>query len=135
MEVERERYELHYQDESHLETNPYLCRVWHRIGTQPTVPAVGINRRVTVFGSTEAFGGGRVEVVCAGQDSACFLCPGNRSGSVGGRTRRPELPDGLNRSKGASVYRTLCGQHPPQLTYKGALLGAWTHASMSQRQE
>ncbi len=73
MEVERERYELHYQDESHLETNPYLCKVWHRIGTQPTLPAVGINRRVTVFGSTEAFGGGRVEVVCAGQDSACFL--------------------------------------------------------------
>jgi transposase len=26
-----------------------------------------------VFGSVEAFGRGRVEVVCAGQDSACFL--------------------------------------------------------------
>ncbi len=37
------------------------------------MPAVGINRRVTVFGSTEALGRGRVEVVCAGQDSACFL--------------------------------------------------------------
>lgn len=24
---EPERYELHYQDETHLETNPYLCRV------------------------------------------------------------------------------------------------------------
>lgn len=70
---EPERYEMHYQDETHLETNPYLCRVWHRVGIQPTLPAVGTNRRVTVFGSTEAFGRGRVEVVCVGQDSACFL--------------------------------------------------------------
>jgi transposase len=64
---------LHYQDETHLETNPYLCRVWHRVGTQPTLPGVGTNRRVTVFGSVETFGRGRVEVVCEGQDSACFL--------------------------------------------------------------
>jgi transposase len=70
---EPERYELHYQDETHLETNPYLGRVWHRVGEQPTLPAAGTNRRVTVFGSVEAFGRGRVEVVCAGQDSACFL--------------------------------------------------------------
>jgi hypothetical protein len=47
--------------------------VWHRRGQQPTVPAAGTNRRVTVFGSVEVFGRGRVEVVCAGQDSACFL--------------------------------------------------------------
>lgn len=67
-----ERYELQYQDETHLETNPYLCRVWHRKGTQPTLPAAGTNRRVTAFGSVEALGRGRVEVVCAGQDSACF---------------------------------------------------------------
>lgn len=77
MASEPGKYELHYEDESHLETNPHLCRVWHRIGTQPTVPAAGTNRRVTVFGSA-AFGGaelsacGRVEVVCAGQDSGCF---------------------------------------------------------------
>lgn len=37
------------------------------------MPAAGTNRRVTVFGSVEVFGRGRVEVVCAGQDSACFL--------------------------------------------------------------
>ena len=67
------RYEMHHQDETHLETNPYLCKVWHRVGEQPTLPAVGANRRVTVFGSAEAFGRGRVEVACAGQDSACFL--------------------------------------------------------------
>jgi transposase len=67
------RYELHHQDETHLETNPYLCRVWHRKGAQPTLPAAGTNRRVTTFGSVEVFGRGRVEVVCAGQDSACFL--------------------------------------------------------------
>lgn len=72
MAAEPERYELHHQDETHLETNPYLCRVWHRTGVQPTVPAVGTNRRVTTFGSVEVCGRGRVEVVCAGQDSACF---------------------------------------------------------------
>ncbi len=64
---------MHYQDETHLETNPYLCKVWHRVGEQPTLPAVGTNRRVTVFGSVEALGRGRVEVVCEGQNSACFL--------------------------------------------------------------
>jgi transposase len=68
-----DRFELHHQDETHIETNPYLCRVWHRRGHQPTIPAAGTNRRVTVFGSVEVFGRGRVEVVCAGQDSACFL--------------------------------------------------------------
>jgi transposase len=55
-----------------VETNPYLTRVWHRRGEQPTIPAAGTNRRLTVFGSVEVFGRGRVEVVCAGQDSACF---------------------------------------------------------------
>ena len=68
-----ERYELHHQDETHAETNPYLSRVRHRRGQQPTIPAAGTNRRVTVFGSVEVFGRGRVEVVCAGQDSACFV--------------------------------------------------------------
>jgi hypothetical protein len=67
-----DRYELHFEDETHVETNPYLTRVWHRRGQQPTVPAAGTNRRLTVFGSTEALGRGRVEVVGAGQDSACF---------------------------------------------------------------
>ena len=53
MAAEPERYELHYQDETHVETNPYLGRVWHRRGRQPTVPAAGTNRRLTVFGSVE----------------------------------------------------------------------------------
>jgi transposase len=64
---------MHYQDETHMETNPYLCKVWHRRGVQARLPAAGTNRRVTVFGSVEALGRGRVEVICAGQDSACFL--------------------------------------------------------------
>ncbi len=55
-----------------METNPYLTRVWHRRGEQPTIPAAGTNRRLTVFGSVEVFGQGRVEVVWAGQDSAGF---------------------------------------------------------------
>src|SRR5215211_5826162 len=67
-----DRYELHHQDETHVETNPYLSRVWHRRGQQPTIPAAGTNRRLTVFGSVEVFGRGRVEVLCAGQDSAGF---------------------------------------------------------------
>jgi hypothetical protein len=68
-----ERYELHYQDETHLETNPYLCRVWHRRGKQATLPAAGANRRVTVFGSVEALGRGRIELVRAAQDTAGFV--------------------------------------------------------------
>lgn len=67
-----DQYELHYQDETHLETNPYLCQVWHRRGTQVTLPAVGTNRRITVFGSVEALGRGRVELITARQDSAGF---------------------------------------------------------------
>ncbi len=67
-----EHFELHHEDETHLETNPYLSRVWHRRGKQPVVPAVGTNRRVTVFGSVEVLDRGRIEVICADQNSACF---------------------------------------------------------------
>ena len=67
-----ERYELHYEDETHLDTTPYLSRVWHRIGEQPTLPAVGTNRRLTVFGSVEARGRSRIEVLQVRQDSAGF---------------------------------------------------------------
>jgi transposase len=55
-----------------METNPYLCRVWHRRGVQPTIPAAGTNRRLTVFGSVVADGRGRVEVIQARQDSIGF---------------------------------------------------------------
>ena len=72
MAAQPERYELHFQDETHLDTNPYLARVWHRIGQQPTLPAAGTNRRLTVFGSVAAGGQGRVEVLLARQDSAGF---------------------------------------------------------------
>lgn len=72
MAAAADRYELHYQDETHVETNPYLCRVWHKRGTQATLPAAGTNRRLTVFGSVEAFGRGRVEVLEARQTSAEF---------------------------------------------------------------
>ncbi len=85
---------MHHQDETHLETNPYLCRVWHRVGEQPTLPAVGTNRRVTVFGSVEVFGRGRVEVVCEGQDSACF-------------SRYLEVLDRRRRQTGREVFLVL----------------------------
>jgi DDE superfamily endonuclease len=67
-----DRYELHFEDETHLETNPYLGRVWHRVGQQPVLPAAGTNRRLTVFGSVEARGRGRVEVLGARADSVGF---------------------------------------------------------------
>lgn len=72
MTARPERYELHFEDETHLETNPYLGRVWHRVGQQPILPAAGTNRRLTVFGSVEALGRGRVEVLGARADSAGF---------------------------------------------------------------
>ena len=74
VQAEPERYELHFQDETHLETHPYLCRIWHRRGQQATLPGVGTNRRVTVFGSVEALGRARLELVRAAQDTAGFLC-------------------------------------------------------------
>lgn len=55
-----------------METNPYLQRMWHKRGTQPTLPAAGTNRRLTCFGSVASDGQGRVDVVCAQQDSAAF---------------------------------------------------------------
>lgn len=72
MRAHPERYELHFEDETHLDTNPYLARVWHRIGQQPRVPAAGTNRRLTVFGSVEARGRGRIELLTVQQDSAGF---------------------------------------------------------------
>ena len=72
MRVAPERYELHDEDETPLDTNPSLSRVWHRVGTQPTVPAAGTNRRLTVFGSVEALGRGRIEVLGVRQDSVGF---------------------------------------------------------------
>jgi transposase len=63
---------MHFEDETHLETNPYLGRVWHRVGQQPVLPAAGTNRRLTVFGSVEAEGRGRVEVLGVRADSAGF---------------------------------------------------------------
>ena len=73
MKADPERYELHFEDETHLETTPHLGRVWHRVGRQPVLPAAGTNRRLTVFGSVEAEGRGRVEVLGARADSAGFL--------------------------------------------------------------
>lgn len=72
MRAAPDQYELHFEDETHLDTNPYLGRVWHRVGQQPVLPAAGTNRRLTVFGSVEALGRGRVEVLGARADSAGF---------------------------------------------------------------
>jgi DDE superfamily endonuclease len=63
---------LQHQDETHVDTNPYLCRLWHRRGQQPTLPAAGTNRRLTVFGSVDVFGRGRVEVLEADPSSVGF---------------------------------------------------------------
>src|SRR4051812_5067185 len=42
------------------------------MGQQPSVPAAGTNRRLTVFGSVEAQGRGRIELLTVHQDSAGF---------------------------------------------------------------
>src|SRR5262249_2776643 len=73
MRAAPERYELHVQDETHLETSPYPARAWHRRGKQPTLPAAGTNRRVTGSGSVDARGRGRIALVRAPHDSAGFL--------------------------------------------------------------
>jgi hypothetical protein len=72
VKAEPDRYELHFEDETHVETNPCLGSIWHRVGQQPVIPAAGTNRRLTVFGSVEAAGRGRVEVLSARADSIGF---------------------------------------------------------------
>jgi transposase len=89
-----ESAELHYQDETHLETNPYLCRVWHRKGRQATRPAAGTNRRVTVYGSVEALACGRVEGVRAEANSAGFV-------------RYLELLEARHQAVGREIYLVL----------------------------
>ena len=64
---------MHYEDETHVETNPYLSRVRHRKGEQVLVPAAGTNRRLTVFGSVIAGEQGRVEVLTADPCSTGFV--------------------------------------------------------------
>lgn len=73
MRREPERYELPFQDETHLQTNPHRCRTWHRKGKQPKLPGVGTNRRVTVFGSVDSLHRARVELVRVAQDSVGFM--------------------------------------------------------------
>lgn len=58
------------------------------------MPAVGTNRRVTVFGSAEVLGRGRVAVVGARQDSAGFV-------------RYLEALDGRQAATGREVYLVL----------------------------
>jgi transposase len=112
-----DRYDLHYQDETHVETTPDLCKVWHRRGVQPTVPAVGTNRRVTVLGSGEALGRGRGEVIGAGQDSACFK-------------RSLEALDARHSATGKEVFLALDnGPCHPRKASQAALAerAAWLH--------
>lgn len=112
-----DRYEFHHQDETHVETNPYLCRIWHRRGQQSTLPAAGTNRRVTVFGSVEVFGRGRVEVVQARQDSAGFL-------------RYLEALEARHRATGRAIYLALDNGPAHTSTVSQAALAAhegWLH--------
>jgi transposase len=46
VQIAPEQYELHYQDETHVETNSYLAKQWHRIGRQQRIASVGVNRGV-----------------------------------------------------------------------------------------
>ena len=117
MRADPERYELHYQDETHLETNPHLCRVWHRKGQQATVPGVGTNRRVTVYGSVEALGRGRVELVRAAQDSTGFV-------------RYLERLEARHHAVGREIYLVLDNGSAHTSTLSGRALAArqnWLH--------
>jgi hypothetical protein len=67
-----DEHALHVEDEAHLGTNPHLSRVWHRAGRQPTLPAAGANRRLTVRGSVTADATARLELVTAARDAAAF---------------------------------------------------------------
>ena len=59
-----ERYELHDEDETHLDTTQYLSRVWHRMGEQPTVPHVTeLCLFAAAFIAAFAFGPGLAERV------------------------------------------------------------------------
>jgi transposase len=112
-----EHLELHHEDETHIETNPYLGQVWHRRGVQPTVPAAGTNRRVTVYGSVEVLGRGRVELVEARQDSAGFV-------------RYLEALEARHGATGREVYLVLDnGSCHTSKTSRGALAdrAAWLH--------
>jgi len=112
-----EQYELHFQDETHLETNPYRSRTWHRRGTQPTLPAAGTNRRVTVCGSVEALGRGRLELVRATGDSATFV-------------RSLELLRAHHQAVGREIYLVLDNgsAHPSALSRQAlAARHAWLH--------
>ena len=65
---------MHYQDETHLETNPYHMQNLAPGGRAANAAGGGDQPAgETVFGSVEAFGRGQVEVVCEGHNSACFL--------------------------------------------------------------
>ena len=67
-------------EEQALTTDLALLSVFSRLADQekalgvsePTLPAAGTNRRLTCFGSVSSDGQGRVEVLCAQQDSAAF---------------------------------------------------------------
>ena len=100
-----------------METNPYLSRVWHRRGEQPLVPAAGTNRLLTVFGSVEVFGRGRVEIVQARQDSAGFR-------------RYLEALDDRQQATGREIYLVLDNGacHTSQASSAQlAARGAWLH--------
>lgn len=81
------------------------------------MPAAGTNRRVTVFGSVEVFGRGRVEVIQARQDAAGFL-------------RYLEALDERHQATGRAVYLVLDNGpcHTSKLS-RAALAGRedWLH--------
>ena len=109
-----------FEDETHLDTNPYLSRVWHRVGQQPTVPAAGTNRRLTVFGSVEAQGRGRLELLtAAGFGRVRSLpsrpgCPARGDGAADhpGAGQR-SLPCQHGDAAGAGGARGVVGGDPP----------------------
>ena len=60
MAAHPERYELHFEDETHLDTNPHLSRVWHRVGARCSVTGSGRLGRRDPVGSGNKVSGNEV---------------------------------------------------------------------------
>ena len=61
-----------YLDECHLHTHPHQAKVWQRRGARQSVPAAGVDQRVTVFGALDYRTGQLVTEIAERASSATF---------------------------------------------------------------
>ena len=116
-----ERYELHYEDETHLETNPSLGRVWHRVGAAANAAGGGhqpppdrLRQRRGAGpgagrGAPGATGLGRLRPLSGGAGGAAR---GDRTADHPGAGQR-SLPRQQGHAGGAGRARGVAGGDPP----------------------